>query len=464
MAHQDNPSVGAAQTISPVMTKLSAYMSAARDRELPEEVGVKAKHHILDTLAAMVSGSGLLPGREAIRFARQYGGNKIATVVASDVLCGPIEAAMANAELAHSDETDDYDPWNTGHPGCAIVPGALALGEQLGVSGTHFLRAVMLGYDIGLRTINTVGAGTAVKDTHIMLGTFGAAAAGGCIAGLRPRQMQWLLDYAAQQAASGTSAWSRDTQHIEKGFVFAGVGARNGVTAALLVLSGWTGLDDILSGANNFLQSYAPEADPNSLIDKLGERYEVQRVNIKKWSVGGPIQPVLDALENLLKRDLHIFDRFKKVVVRVATNGAAIVDNREMPDICLQHLVAVMVLDKTVSFQAAHDNTRMQDPQLLALRAKVQLVPDKDLQRLNPRRVAVVEVTLNDGTVLNERVEAVRGTTENPMTSDEVAAKARELMAPVLGQDRCNSLIKTIFALENVKDIRELRPLLVVYG
>jgi 2-methylcitrate dehydratase PrpD len=193
MAHQDNPSVGAAQTISPVMTKLSAYMSAARDRELPEEVGVKAKHHILDTLAAMVSGSGLLPGREAIRFARQYGGNKIATVVASDVLCGPIEAAMANAELAHSDETDDYDPRNTGHPGCAIVPGALALGEQLGVSGTHFLRAVMLGYDIGLRTINTVGAGTAVKDTHIMLGTFGAAAAGGCIAGLRPRQMQWLL-------------------------------------------------------------------------------------------------------------------------------------------------------------------------------------------------------------------------------------------------------------------------------
>jgi 2-methylcitrate dehydratase PrpD len=444
------------------MTKLSAFMSAARDRELPEEVVVKAKHHILDTLAAMVSGSGLLPGREAIRFARQYGGNKIATVVASDVLCGPIEAAMANAELAHSDETDDYDPRNTGHPGCAIVPGALALGEQLGVSGTHFLRAVMLGYDIGLRTINTVGTGTAVKDTHIMLGTFGAAAAGGCIAGLRPRQMQWLLDYAAQQAASGTSAWSRDTQHIEKGFVFAGVGARNGVTAALLVLSGWTGLDDILSGANNFLQSYAPEADPNSLIDKLGERYEVQRVNIKKWSVGGPIQPVLDALENLLKRDLHIFDRFKKVVVRIATNGAAIVDNREMPDICLQHLVAVMVLDKTVSFQAAHDNTRMQDPQLLALRAKVQLVPDQDLQRFNPRRVAAVEVTLNDGTVLNERVEAVRGTTENPMTSDEVAAKARDLMAPVLGQDRCNSLIKTIFALENVKDIRELRSLLVV--
>src|SRR5713226_7783860 len=112
------PSAGRlyAQDVSPVMTKLSTYMSEARDRELPDEVVEKAKHHILDTLAAMVSGSALPPGREAIRFARAYGGEKIATVVASDILCGPIEAAIANAELAHSDETDDYDPRGGGHP------------------------------------------------------------------------------------------------------------------------------------------------------------------------------------------------------------------------------------------------------------------------------------------------------------------------------------------------------------
>jgi 2-methylcitrate dehydratase PrpD len=459
-AGQDASPAAPGAPVSPVMVKLSAYMSEARDRALPDEVVEKAKHHILDTFAAMVSGSELPPGRQAIRFARAYGGEKVAMVVASDVRCGPIEAAIANAELAHSDETDDYDPRGGGHPGCSIVPATLALGEQFGIGGTQFLRAVMLGYDVGLRVADTVGVRASVKDTHNMLGTFGAAAAGGSVAGLDPQQMRWVLDYAAQQSGSGIQAWKRDTEHIEKGFVFAGAGARNGVTAALLVHSGWTGVNDILSGPNNFLQSYAPQADAEKLIDKLGERYEVGLVNIKKWSVGGPIQPALDAMENLLKRHPLEPDQVQGIIVRVATNGAATVNNREMPDICLQHLIAVMLVDKTVSFRAAHDKARMQDPVILRERAKVQLVPSEEFQRLNPRRVAVVEVTLNDGTHWSERVEAVRGTVENPMTPDEVAAKVRDLMSPVLGETAATNLIEKLLELENMKDIRELRPLL----
>jgi 2-methylcitrate dehydratase PrpD len=461
-AAQDATPGSAGQSVSQVMAKLSTYMSEARERELPGEVVEKAKQHILDTLAAMVSGSELLPGRAAIRFARAYGGEKIATVIASNILCGPIEAAIANAELAHSDETDDYDPRGEGHPGCAIVPATLALGEQFGISGTHFLRAVMLGYDVGLRAATTVDLGVSVKDAHNMLGTFGAAAAGGCVASLSPQQMRWLLDYAAQQSASGIPAWKRDTEHIEKGFVFAGMGARNGVIATLLVHSGWTGVNDILSGPDNFLQCYAPQADPSKLIDGLGERYEVALINIKKWSVGAPIQPTLDALEKLQKRHPLDPDQVQQVIVRVGTTGA--VDNREMPDTCLQHIVAVMLIDKTVSFHAAHDKARMQDPVVLRQRAKVQLVPDAEFHRLLPRRVAVVEVTLGDGTHLSERVEAVRGTTENPMTRDEIIAKAHDLMAPVLGGEACAKLIKKVLGIENVKDIRELRPLLAVSG
>ena len=272
--------------------------------------------------------------------------------------------------------------------------------------------------------------------------------------------MRWVLDYAAQQSGSGIGVWRRDTEHIEKAFVFAGVGARNGVTAALLVQSGWTGVNDVLSGPDNFFLAYAPQADPAGLIDKLGERYEVTRTGIKKWTVGGPIQAPLDALENLLK--LHSFqaDQVRQVVVRVATSHAATVNNREMPDICLQHMVAVMLVDKTVTFRAAHDKARMLNPAILRERAKVQLIPDDEFERLMPKRVAIVEVTLADGTHLSERVEAVRGTVENPMTRDEVVAKARDLMTPVLGRAACTNLIERVLALENVKAIRELRPLL----
>ena len=98
-----------------------------------------------------------------------------------------------------------------------------------------------------------------------------------------------MLDYTAQQS-SGIAAWQRDTDHIEKAFVFGGMSARNGVTAALLVQIGWTGVDDVFSGADNFFQAYAPNGDPAMLVEQLGERYEITRTDIKKWTVGSPIQ------------------------------------------------------------------------------------------------------------------------------------------------------------------------------
>jgi 2-methylcitrate dehydratase PrpD len=444
--------------ISPVMEKLSAYMAEAPNRALADNVVQETEHHILDTIAAMVSGSELPPGHMAIEFARAYGGEKIATVVASRVVCGPIEAAIANGMLAHSDETDDDFTTGGGHPGCAVIPAALASGERFGISGTHFLRAVALGYDIAMRAMKTVGPG--MKETHNLVGTMGATAAAGCAAGLSAQQMRWLLDYAAQQAGAGIGAWRRDTEHIEKAFLFGAMGARNGVNAALVVHSGWTGVNDVLSGPNNFVESLNPKADPSGMIEKLGERYGVVQTTLKKWTTGGPIQAPLDALENLRKRQPFEADQVKQVVVRAATSAAYTVNNRDMPDICLQHLVAVMLVDKTVSFRAAHDKARMQDPAILRERAKVQLIPDEELEKLIPVRVAIVEVTLTDGTRLTERVEHVRGTPENPMTRDEVVAKARELMAPVLGAATCSKLIERVLALDTVKDVRELRPLL----
>jgi 2-methylcitrate dehydratase PrpD len=444
--------------ISPVMEKLSAYMADAHNRALPDNVAQETKHHILDTIAAMVSGSELPPGRLAIEFAHTYGGEKIATVVASQILCGPIEAALANGQLAHSDETDDDFTTGGGHPGCAVVPAALAAGEQFGISGTHFLRAAALGYDIAMRAMKTVGSG--MKETHPLVGTMGATAAAGCAAGLNAQQMRWLLDYAAQQAGAGIGSWRRDTDHIEKAFVFGGMGARNGVNAALAVHSGWTGVNDVLSGPNNFVESYNSKADPAGMVEQLGERYGVVQTTLKKWTTGGPIQAPLDALENLRKRQPFQSDQVKQVVVRAATSAAYTVNNPDMPDICLQHLVAVMLIDKTVSFRSAHDKARMQDPAVLRERAKVQLVPDEDLERLIPVRVAIVEIRLTDGTQLSERVEHVRGTPENPMTRAEVVAKARDLMTPVLGAKVCSALIERVLGLDSVKDIRELRPLL----
>jgi 2-methylcitrate dehydratase PrpD len=411
----------------------------------------------------MVSGSELPPGKAALVLAKAQAGRPVATVVGSAILTGPMDAALVNGVLAHSDETDDSHGPSQSHPGASIVPAALALGEELGSSGERYLRAVTLGYDIGTRLTMALDAiafrNESRRSTHAFAGNFGSSAAAGCIAGLTAQQMRWLLDYASQQAG-GYAIWERDTDHIEKGFVFAGMPARNGVTAAVLVRSGWNGVDDVFSGDDNFFQVNAPKGDPAVLLDKLGERYEVVNTDIKKWTVGTPIQAPLDAIENIRRKRPFEADDVKAVTVRLAPSVGSVVDNRDIPDICLQHMVAVMLLDKTASFKAAHDKPRMKDAAVLRQRSKVKYVPDAALTRLLPARVAIVEMTLNDGTQLSDRVEAVRGTVRNPMPRSEVVDKARDLMAPVLGTANSGKLIDVLLALETVKDIRTLRPLL----
>jgi len=453
------------ETIS-VTDTLSAYMAAARDRALPAEVVEKAKHHIVDTLAAMISGSTLPPGKLGIEFARAHQGDKVATIPATNIVCGPMEAAIANGLLAHSDETDDSHAPSQSHPGCAVVPAALAMAEQMGnVDGNRFLRAVVLGYDIGPRVTMTLGALPYQMETHrsshSIAGTFGASAAAASVASLNAHQMRWVLDYAAQQA-SGIAAWQRDTEHIEKSLVFAGMPARNGVTAALLIQLGGSGVEDVFSGPDNFLSAFAPKVDPVGLIDKLGERFEIARTNIKKWTVGSPIQAALDAMENIRTRRPFEARDVKSVIVRLSISDAKTVNNREMPDISLQHMAAVMLMDKTATFAAAHDRERMKDAALLRERAKVELAPDADLEKLNPKRVAIVEITLNDGTKLVDRVDDVRGTAENPMPRSEIVSKARDLITPVLGAKKTNALIDQILNIEALKNVRELRPLLQV--
>jgi 2-methylcitrate dehydratase PrpD len=455
--------VAAGANVSPLMTTLSEYMASAGARPLPDAVVEKTKHMIIDTLAAAISGSELPPGQFAITFARTYGGEKISTVMASNVVCGPIEAALVNGMLAHSDETDDTHPPSQSHPGCAVVPAALAVGEKRNIDGPRFMRAVALGYDIGPRFTATLGKLQYMADTHrsthALASTFGSAAAAACAAGLNAQQMRWLLSYTAQ-LASGIATWQRDTEHIEKAFDFGGMGAKNGVTAALLVEAGGTGVDDVLSGADNFFLAFGPKNDPAMVIDKLGERYEIMRTNIKKWTTGSPIQAPLDALEILIKKHRIEPDQVKTILVTVATNEAKIVDNREIPDICLQHMMAVMLMDKTVTFKSAHDKARMADATTLRHRGKVKLVGDEELERFMPRRAGIVEVTLSDGKKVTERVNDVRGTAENPMPRDEVIAKARDLVTPILGAATFAKLVERVFDLEHLKSVRELRPLL----
>jgi 2-methylcitrate dehydratase PrpD len=436
-----------------IMDNLVEYMLAARQAKLPAEVIQKGKSHLLDSLAAIVSGSTLKAGKLGLQHARELGGKAECTVLGSNLQTTPILAAFANGMSGHADETDDSN--SQLHPGCAIVPAALAMAESQDRSGDALLRAVILGYDIGFRFHQ------AFEPRSTSFGaTFGCAAAAGSLAGLDALQLRYLISYAAQQA-SGSRAWVGDDEHIEKAFDYAGMPARNGVTAVLLVQSGFTGNQDVLEGDQGVVKTYPP-CDPKKLLSELGQRFTITSCLVKKYPVGSPMMETVDATLALISKQPIQPENIERVVIRIPGSGARTVNNRHMPDVNVQYMVSAILFAGRLDFETAHDYQRFQNPQILALKGKVELVGDEEMERTGPRFQGLVEVTLKDGKTLREHVSNCRGRAENPMSPEEVEKKAAWLMEPVLGKTNVEQIIESCRHVESVSSAQDLTKLLMI--
>jgi 2-methylcitrate dehydratase PrpD len=447
--------------VAPATVALADYVAKALDRELPAEVVVRTKLHVLDTLAAMVSGSRLKPGGLAARYVDSLGGKPQAMVVGTGIVTSSVNAALANAMAAHADETDDTNPIGPVHLGCGAVSAALATAELAGRTGQDLVRAVTLGYDVGTRMVTALGVsqGSGPRSPTVLMTTFVAAAAAAAMLRLDSRQVRHTFSYAGQQA-SGIGYWNRDREHIEKAFDFGGMGARNGVMAATMVAMGFSGVDDPFSGNDNIYTALAEKPAPEKLLAELGSSYAVFGTTIKKWTVGAPLQSVLDSVAALLVDPGVRADNIKHIRVDVPIASMRIVDNSPIPDLCLQHLVALMIVDRGATFATVHDTARMSDPRVLAVRKLVELVPSQELQVAVPARQAIVRIETADGRSLSHRTQVVRGTAGNPMDAKEVEAKALDLMAPVLGTGRANELVAVVGDLDRIGPVSRLRPLL----
>jgi 2-methylcitrate dehydratase PrpD len=451
-----------AGTAADITGQLARYMASARDRALPEAVVAACKVRIIDTFAAMVSGARLRPGKLAADYVRGLGGTGEAGVIGSGLRTNAVDAALANGMCAHADETDDFEPVTKAHPGCSSVPAALAMAETHGASGEAFIRAVTLGYDLGCRLLLALGPDLvrkANRSAEGMSSTFCALGAAAPLAQLDERRMRFAISYAAQQV-SGLWSWVNDEEHIEKAFDFAGMGARNGVMAVTMVAAGMTGTRNVLDGAHNLFIAESTQPRPGAILEGLGARFYVTETAIKPFSVGYPCQSALDALLTL-RRQYHLAPRnVRSILVRLPTDAVGIVGNSAMPDVNCPHLVALALLKGTVSFADSHDASLMTRPEMLAIRRKVQVVGDAMLMDPAAPRGAIVEVTLTGGRQVRHHTRFPPGTPENPLSTEALDAKARDLMTPVLGAANTDELLHRLHELEKLDDMRRLRPLL----
>ena len=275
-----------------ITNKLCAFLDDARHAQLDDKTIEKAKHHIVDTIAAMISGTALDVGKKAFKALPSFEGLPEATVFGQSKRYPAYWAAMFNAMLAHADETDDSHETSITHPGCGIVPTAMAMSQREKKGGMDFIRAVCAGYDVGPRITEALGAmalNNAGTSSHAMGAIFGSGACASVLANFDGAQVRRLLSYLAHES-SGLGCWMAEHDHVQKAYVFGAMGAKNAITSVLLVQSGWTGLEEALEGPRTLFQARAQPAKGRSMEPSLVLGHEILGSNIKKWCVGSPAQ------------------------------------------------------------------------------------------------------------------------------------------------------------------------------
>ncbi len=394
--------------------QLARYMVQARDRALPAKVTLEGKHHILDTLGAMVSGSRLKAGEMATAFVRTQGGTAEASVIASNIRTTAINAALANGMCGHGDETDDVELVTKTHPGISSVAAALAMAEREGRSGMELLRAVVLGYDVCARFLwrsadrKSCAARTAARKVWAQR----------CPPWLPPhRSPGWTKRECVTHCPTRPSKFpdygaGRRTRTTWRRPLISRAWARNGVTAAIMVQAGFTGVHNVFDCEHNVLEALSSKPQRDELLSGLGSRYWIAETSIKTYSVGYPIQPALDAFLTLRRENSLSPENVDHIVVRLPADAAGIVDNSAMPDVNLQYVIAVALIDGEISFADSHSRQRMADPKVRAVKERVKLIADPKLVDPAAPRSGLVEVTLKDGRTVTHFTKFAPGTKE----------------------------------------------------
>jgi 2-methylcitrate dehydratase PrpD len=441
---------------------LSRYIAASATAPLPAEIRDLGTRHILDTLASIVACRDLPAAVVARRYAAASTGGGPSSMLGTHARASLIDAVFASAVTGHAAEINDFSPSAYVQPGPPIVSTALLLGAAHRRSGADLLNAVVAGYELACRMPKALGIKN-LRDgiglaSHSVGPTFGAAAAAAAILRMPEAQIPHLLSYCAQQA-SGSWQWLLDVDHIEKAFVFAGMPARNGLQAALLVDAGFTGVPGCLDDPGAWMMSgmfthAGSDLDRQYLIADLGTRFELPLVGYKRYPTGGPAQASVDGMLQMTRR----VDRRDIARVRIDMPGRAYAfATATMPALNLPYLCSIIILDGRLDFSMAHDKARMDtDRAVRELMARVEVVHDPAQEREPRAESARVTVTLRDGSRHELFVEGVNGFPSHPMSRADVEAKALELLGPRLGDGPSRRLIERVRAIEDIGDLNEL--------
>ncbi len=445
---------------------LARFVSELKYEHLPSEVIAKTKDLILDQVGIMM-GVATLPWSKAIyEYVRDWGVGKAESTIAHYGDRTKAEnAAFANASFGHGFEIDDIYSAGQSHPGCIVVPSALAMGEKEHASGRDVILAVVAGYEVMGRINKAIVPSCIMRGFHAptsITGPFGAAAAAGKLLDFDPELMVHALSIAGSHG-SGTIEYDQSGGSVKR--MHAGMAAHGGLRSALIARKGLTGPPTILEGKHGFCQAFADEYDLQEITDNLGKDYRVvMGTSIKFYCSGAAMHAAFDAVHKLVADHVFAADDVAQVVM--GTNRQAVTHlNAKPTDITSAQFSAPFGLALTLirggnGFKD-YCEENLHDEKILNLAARISMEIDKEVDSEFPAtRAARVTVRLKNGKTHQQKIYYCKGSPQNPLTRADFEGKFRGLASIVARKDRVDEILRTVAALDEQSDVSALVALM----
>lgn len=450
------------KSVTPV---LAEFIESLTYEKIPAQVIQACKLRLLDTLGAALRGSTTLHAQQVKKMVHQLEGKMEATVFVDNFRTTCVDAALANGTMAHSIDFDDIHKFV--HPGCSIVPGAIAVAEREGRSGKDLLTSIILGYEAATRVSMAVGLSHRYRGFH-PTGTcngFGSAAASAKLMGLKHEEIVSALGIAATMA-SGITEYRYDGSRIKH--LHGGLAARNGVLAALLARENFMGPREGIEGKFGFCKVYSDTFDLDKITDGLGQVFEITQTDMKPYpSCRQTNAPVDLALELRRKHQIAPGDiqEIKLVTYDYMLNCPWLIDTDGFHSpleamLNVPFCVVVALMEGRLTLEDFTEE-KVQDPRVRALTKKFVTVADPSFSQTYPKeRNNRLEVTTQEGKTFMASSANAKGSGLYALTCEEVVAKFRSLADAVIGQANAEEVIRVVDRLETMSNVKDLtKPL-----
>ena len=438
---------------------LAAYASGLRYEALPEKVVERARVCLADAVGCAAFGARFPWSQMVLEYAKATGmGGPVRLPGIPGVSLHVPQAALALGTFSHAFELDSLRNPSAGvHPGATVALPALAMAQALGSSGKALLTAIVAGTEImgriGMATLHSPEA----RGFHApgISGPFGSAAACASLAGLDAATTAQAFGIAGSLGGGLLAFAKAGTGGMVKR-LHMGRAAEGGVVAIELARRGFEGPATVIEGKFGMLEAYCDKYDVSRLTRNLGTEWEIERLCIKPYALHVTAQPSVQLIRQWMA--VHRFggDDIAELTIWASPKVVSHHSNASPIDV----MSAQYSTPFTVALAAYHDpdnpevfnDATLADKRVRLLASKIRIVE-------RPQDVATMGIAmaikLKDGRRLDGKLDAFRGTPEQPFTRADVKAKFDNLTRNMDLSQR-DKLFASLMALEDVADVRTL--------